>query len=57
LVEQEETTSMVRPVVGQSPIGMVPSRAKRRTDLAMNILTYGTATLAIVVVTLLSGIR
>lgn len=48
---------MVRPVTGGAPTGVVPSRAKRRADLAMDILTYGAAALAIVVVTLLSGVR
>ena len=48
---------MVRPVVRGTPSGVVPSGAKRRADLAMDILTYGTAVLAIVVVTLLSGAR
>ena len=48
---------MVRQVIGGTPRGVVPSSAKRRADLAMDILTYGAAVLAIVVVTLLSGIR
>ena len=55
--QKEDTASMVRPVTGGAPTGVVPSRAKRRADLAMDILTYGAAVLAIVVVTLLSGVR
>ena len=48
---------MVRPVVGETTNGSVPSGTKRRADLAMDVLTYGAAVLAIVVVTLLSGVR
>jgi len=47
---------MVRPVVEGVPIG-APGARGRRTDLAMNVLQYGTAILAIVVVTLLAVVR
>jgi hypothetical protein len=48
--------SMIRPIVGEAPLG-TPSRGGGRRDLAMNVLQYGTAIVAIVVVTLLSVAR
>jgi hypothetical protein len=47
---------MIRPIVGEAPLG-TPSRGGGRRDLAMNVLQYGTAIVAIVVVTLLSVAR
>ena len=48
---------MVRPVVRGVPLGAPASRQTRRPDLAMNLLQYGMAIVAIVVVTLLAVIR
>ena len=48
---------MARPIPGGVPIGATRSRGIGRPDLAMNVLQYGTAIVAIVVVTLLAGIR
>ena len=47
---------MVRPVVEGVPLG-APRTGRARADLAMNVLQYGTAILAIAVVTLLAVIR
>lgn len=47
---------MVRPVVEGVPVG-APEGRGRRADIAMNVLQYGTAILAIVVVTLLAVLR
>jgi hypothetical protein len=52
----EERTSMVRPVVHGVPVG-TPRPGRDRADVAMDVLQYGTAILAIVVVTLLAVIR
>ena len=46
---------MIKPVAGDVPVG-----ARSRTgrgDLAMNVLQYGTAIVAIIVVTLLGAVR
>ena len=48
---------MIRPIVGEAPIGAPDSRGGGRRDLAMNVLQYGNAIVAIVVVTLLSVVR
>ena len=48
---------MIRPIVGNAPLGGPQSRGGGRRDLAMNVLQYGTAIVAIVVVTLLSVAR
>jgi len=48
---------MVRPVVGGVPVGLPRSRRADRADVAMNVLQYGTALVAIVVVTLLALVR
>jgi hypothetical protein len=48
---------MIRPVVGETPAGAPRSRRAARGDLAMNVLQYGTALVAIVVVTLLAVAR
>lgn len=48
---------MIRPIVGEAPLGATPARGGGRRDLAMNVLQYGTAIVAIVVVTLLSVAR
>jgi hypothetical protein len=48
---------MITPVEGEAPSGARPSRGVGRTDLAMNVLQYGTAIVAIVVVTLLAVVR
>jgi hypothetical protein len=50
---------MVRPVVDGVPLGAAQARRNRvdRADIAMNVLQYGTAILAIVVVTLLAVLR
>ncbi len=48
---------MVRPVVGGVPAGASRSRRADRADLAMNVLQYGTAFVAIVAVTLLALLR
>jgi hypothetical protein len=47
---------MIRPIVRGTSID-VPEARSRRTDLAMNILQYGTAIVAILVVTLLAVAR
>jgi hypothetical protein len=47
---------MVRPVVQGVPLGAVKVR-RDRSDVAMNVLQYGTAILAIVVVSLLASVR
>ncbi len=48
---------MIRPIVGDAPLGAPQTRGGGRRDLAMNILQYGTAIVAIVVVTLLAVVR
>jgi hypothetical protein len=48
---------MIRPIVGEAPLGASESRGAGRSDLAMNILQYGTAIVAIAVVTLLAVVR
>ena len=48
---------MVRPVVGGVPVGAPRSRRAGRGDLAMNVLQYGMALVALVVVTLLAVAR
>lgn len=48
---------MVRPVSRRSLVGVADPRATHRADLAMDVLTYGAAVLAIVVVTLLAVVR
>jgi hypothetical protein len=53
----EETTSMIRRIVGGVPLGAAETRGAGRSDLAMNVLQYGTAIVAIVVVTLLAVVR
>lgn len=45
---------MIRPIVGGTPLGAPETDGAGRSDLAMNILQYGTAIVAIVVVTLLA---
>jgi hypothetical protein len=52
----EDRTSMIRPVVNGVPLGAVKARGNRG-DVAMNVLQYGTAILAIAVVTLLAVVR
>jgi len=52
----EDRISMVRPVIEGVPLGAAKPR-HARTDVAMNVLQYGTAILAIVAVTLLAGFR
>jgi hypothetical protein len=47
---------MVRPVVEGVPRG-APRRGRDRSDVAMNVLQYGTAIVAIVVVTVLAVVR
>jgi hypothetical protein len=47
---------MVRPVVEGVPLAAVNVQ-RARADVAMNVLQYGTAILAIVVVTLLAVVR
>lgn len=47
---------MLRPIVEGVPRG-TPRIGRDRTDIAMNVLQYGTAILAIVVVTLIAVIR
>jgi hypothetical protein len=49
--------SMIRPIVEGAPLGAQQSRGGGRRDLAMNVLQYGTAIIAIVAVTLLSIVR
>ena len=48
---------MIRPIVGGASIGSGNTRGVARTDLAMSVLQYGTAIVAIVVVTLLATVR
>jgi hypothetical protein len=48
---------MIRPIVGEPSSGAPASRGAGRSDLAMNVLQYGTAIVAIVVVTLLAVVR
>lgn len=48
---------MIRPIVGDAPLGVPQRGGGGRRDLAMNILQYGTAIVAIVVVTLLAVVR
>lgn len=48
---------MVRPVVGGVPVGAPRFRRPARGDLAMNVLQYGVAVVALVVVTLLAVAR
>lgn len=48
---------MVRPVVGGVPLGAPRSRRIVRGDLAMNVLQYGMALVALAVVTLLAVAR
>lgn len=47
---------MVRPVIEEVPLGAAKAR-QARADVAMNVLQYATAILAIVAVTLLAGAR
>lgn len=47
---------MVPPVVEGVPLGVVKAR-RDRSDVAMNVLQYGTAIVAIAVVTLLAVVR
>lgn len=49
-------TPLVGGHVGRADVEVGRSRV-RRSDLAMHVLTYGTAVVAIVVVTLLSGLH
>jgi len=53
----EDWTLMDRPVVGGVSVGASGSRRRDHADLAMNVLQYGTALLAILVVTLLAIAR
>lgn len=48
---------MIRSIVGSAPVHEPAPRVPRRTDLAMNILQYGTAIVAIMAVTLLAVAR
>ena len=48
---------MVRPVVGGVPVGAPRYRRIARSDLAMNVLQYGMALVALAVVTLLAVAR
>jgi hypothetical protein len=48
---------MIRPIVGGTPLGAPQRRDGGRRDLAMNVLQYGTAIVAIVAVTLLTILR
>ena len=48
---------MIRPMVGEAPLGASQSRSGGRRDLAMYVLQYGTAIVAIAAVTLLSVVR
>ena len=48
---------MVRSVGGHVPFRVASSDASGRADLAMNVLTYGAALIAIVVVTVLGVVR
>lgn len=48
---------MIRPVVGESSLEESRLRRPARADLAMDVLQYGMAVIAIVVVTLLAVVR
>jgi hypothetical protein len=48
---------MIRPIVGGPSSGAQASRGAGRSDLAMDVLQYGTAIVAILVVTLLAVAR
>lgn len=48
---------MIRPIVGEAPLGAPEPRGAIRSDLAMNVLQYGTAIVAILVVTVLAIVR
>jgi hypothetical protein len=48
---------MVKPVVERVPVGPSGSRPRGHRDLAMDVLQYGMALVAIVAVTLLAVIR
>ena len=48
---------MIQRIVGRAPMGAPESRGAGRSDIAMNVLQYGTAIVASVVVTLLAIIR
>lgn len=48
---------MVSHIVEGAPIGAARSRGVGRADLAMNVLQYGTAIVAIVVATVLATVR
>ena len=48
---------MIRPIVGEAPLGAAKSRDGGQRDVAMYVLQYGTAIVAIVAVTLLSVVR
>ncbi len=48
---------MIRSIVGSAPLRARQTRGGGRRDLAMDILQYGTAVVAIVVVTLLAVVR
>ncbi|MEX1170115.1 MAG: hypothetical protein WEE50_08245 [Chloroflexota bacterium] len=48
---------MIPPIVGEAPPGATESRGAAASDLAMNVLQYGMAIVAIVVVTLLAVLR
>ena len=57
IADREDGTSMIGPIEGEAPSGAPRSQGVGRTDLAMNVLQYGTALVAIVVVTLLAVVR
>lgn len=48
---------MLRPTIGQAPIGAPRATGAGRSDRAMEVLQYGTAVLVIVAVTLLGALR
>ena len=48
---------MIRPIVGGVPVDREESGGPGRSDLAMSVLQYGTAIVAIVAVTLLAVVR
>lgn len=48
---------MVKSVVGGASLEAATSRGVGRADLAMNVLQYGTAIVAIVVASLLAVVR
>jgi hypothetical protein len=54
---QEDTTSMLRPTVGEAPIGVPQAARAGRADRAMEVLQYGTAILVLIVGTLLGALR